>query len=310
MDFTRSLRNESICRPWNEVLMSGIYYCYQCKLITNSIDDLLFVEEKSKKSFCCEKCIQDFYQHLIGHFENLEFIKRKELNLENENLDDNLDNPELVEEFFKNPDQSLKYTNEIGEEITTIIKKIDSNNETINMLVNCFTYSGEISLILHSLCTKSNELISLFSFQSKKFNENEAGHFPEENLNEVEVDQKMIDEIELKKSTYLAELMEERKETDIPIESFHLYENFFSPTLYEPDEIYSYIDQSGDEILSYIRAHEQEGKSFYYLILCLKGDEKNKVEQLIYPIVSFPTVDGKLAHNYRKGEMISGSLKN
>ena len=127
----------------------------------------------------------------------------------------------------------------------------------------------------------------------------------------IEIDENILQEVESKKSSYLAHLLEERSPADIPVESFSLYEAYFEPTMMDPDEIFSRKDEEGDVIYTYIKAHDREGVSFYYFIVCLrieKGFEENK--DALVPIISFPSVDGDIYRTYREGELISGNLKN
>ena len=60
-----------------------------------------------------------------------------------------------------------------------------------------------------------------------------------------------------------------RKFSGIPFEKFSLYEDYFDTTLENPDEVYLRRDSEGDEIYTYIKAHEQDGVSFYYFILLI-----------------------------------------
>jgi hypothetical protein len=79
----------------------------------------------------------------------------------------------------------------------------------------------------------------------------------------------------------------------------------------DPDEIFKKNDDEGDIIYTYIKAHDREGVSFYYFIVCYRiseGDEANT--DTLVPIISFPSVDGEMYRLYKDGELISGSLKN
>ena len=79
----------------------------------------------------------------------------------------------------------------------------------------------------------------------------------------------------------------------------------------EADEIFSKKDSDGDTVFTYIKAQDLNGVSFYHFIICMRVEkDRNDNTDALVPIISFPTVDGDLYKFYRKGDLISGSLKN
>ena len=121
----------------------------------------------------------------------------------------------------------------------------------------------------------------------------------------LEIDQDAITALESKKSTLLAGLLERRLPTDIDFELFQVYQQFYRETLEKPDEIYKWTDNEGDELYSYIKVHDSNGISFYYIVICI-----GKLAAQLLPVLSFPTLDPGLYNAYKKGQLITGKLKN
>ncbi|MBF0315060.1 MAG: hypothetical protein HQK52_16675 [Oligoflexia bacterium] len=124
-----------------------------------------------------------------------------------------------------------------------------------------------------------------------------------------ELSPEMMSIIDEKRSGLIAELLKDRTKEDIPMEMFPQYEIFLSETLERPDEIYRYLDQYKDSIFTYVRAYSQDGKSFYYIVICIQyqGDmDMDEGNGLVIPILSFPSVDVDLYRKYKKGEKIGG----
>ncbi len=84
-----------------------------------------------------------------------------------------------------------------------------------------------------------------------------------------------------------------------------MYQQFYRETLEKPDEIYRWTDSEGDELYSYIKVHDSKGISFYYIVICI-----GKLATQLLPVLSFPTLDPALYNAYKKGQLITGKLKN
>ena len=96
-----------------------------------------------------------------------------------------------------------------------------------------------------------------------------------------------------------------------PFEKFDIYDEFVEATLQSPDEVFKRVDEEGDNILTYIKAHELNGISFYYFCICMKFETHwGQDTETVIPIISFPSLDGELYRKYRSGDLITGNLKN
>lgn len=298
--------------------LNPVYHCSECKKILEDVESLLFVEENTSKGFCSEACIEKYYASLIHYFESQEKKIRKKHKLTDEPCLIYVGKQSYMESVLSRPKQIWKMSNDLGEEFYSFIsefKEAKTNfQNTFYLIIICSVYDAKASFIFSATATKDRNLLKEFQF-------GEAIADPQSFVAEVpkvaekpagpDVSPEAMEFLESKKSSYLAELMEQRSVVDIPFEKFSLYEDYFDLTLEDPDEVYHTKDSEGDEIFTYIKAHEHSGVSFYYFILLVKIDGRWSPEQeTLLPVVSFPTVDGEIYNHYRQGDQLSGGLKN
>ncbi|MDC1174393.1 hypothetical protein OAT67_03310 [Bacteriovoracaceae bacterium] len=288
-----------------------IYYCVECKSIVDQPDDLLFVEETSSRSFCTEECIEKFYDHIVQHFDKEEKKLKKELLLLKEDIEEVIGQPLFMDQALRRPDEVWKIESALDESYYTFISHFnDQKWGEFSLIVSCFVYDNQPSFVISVTATRSMKLVENYRIGEKvdyKEDPSKEGFLKQS----VEVDEKVLTEVEHKKSQELARMLEERSPADIPFENFNLFDDYFEATLNEPDELYQHKDDEGDMILTYIKAHEREGVSFYYFILCMKLNQTvQEGHEALIPIISFPTIDGEIYRQYQKGEQLSGKLKN
>ena len=201
-------------------------------------------------------------------------------------------------------------------------------------------FDGQPSFIILSTATKNERFIEEFRIGRREEMKSllSSQHSIDREL--AEIDSATIEVLERKKSSSLAMLLENRSKEDIPFEKFYLYEQFCRPTLEGPDEVYNSTNEEGDDIYTYIKAHEKDGVSFYYFVICLCLDSEanwsasEKIEarmekeedvdaeevlesateavmesEALFPIISFPSLDGELYRTYKRGNLVSGNLK-
>ncbi|MCF8058453.1 MAG: hypothetical protein K9K67_04100 [Bacteriovoracaceae bacterium] len=290
------------------------YFCSECKKLSKKLDELLFVENDGQNGFCSETCIEKFFEPLVNHFEELEKKWRSQHSLLDEEILEAVGHPVFMDQLLRRPDEVYLFIADGGEHYYSFIVEInDDKYGDFSMMCLCLTYDNQPSFIISASASKEDGMIDNYRW-GKKIEDVKQFHSSsdvKDKKKHIEIDEQTLMEVEGKKSAYLAGLIEDRSPADIPIESFSLYEQYFEPTMMEPDEIYSSKDEEGDTIFTYIKAHDREGVSFYYFIVCLRIEEgfQENTDALV-PIVSFPSVDGELYRTYRRGELISGNLKN
>ncbi len=292
----------------------SIQFCCQCKKIVESTDDLLFVESDSVLGFCSEACIENFYTPLVDYFEEEEKKWRAENALLEEEVLEVVGRPSYMDKLLKNPHEIWVQEDVGGSPVHSFIRKFeDKRYGTFYLMCLCFTYEYGPSFIISASATKSEKLLDNYRWGeaiedlTPFYNQISSSESPTQT---IEIDEHVMMMLENKKSQYLATLIEERSPADIPIETFILYEDYFEKTMTAPDEIYRHKDDEGDIIFTYIKAHDREGVSFYYFIICARVKEGADLSSdALYPILSFPSVDGEMYKLYQKGELVSGNLR-
>lgn len=285
------------------------------------LDDLLFIDEYSHKGFCSEECIEDFYFPLIKHYEMVEHSLRKKHRLTDELPAGTIIEADVVEAALEHPSEIFHQTNELNETFYNFIKHYTD----FSVVVVASVYRKEASFVFLATRTKSQALITEFRYGemvtdwtrtedeedqefSVQLDESEEEVIMEDDENADE-DMIFIQLLESKKSNLLAEILMNRKDSDIPFEDYTGYESCFQETLDSPDEVFEKKDKEGDVIFTYIKAFSRGRETFYYIVTCLKrimeGENVN-----VYPILALPTLDLEMCQEFRGGTKLSGPLKN
>ncbi len=302
----------------------NFYYCCQCKEVNQNVDQLLFVEASLTKGFCSEECLLEFYGPLMSHFEELDLTARKKLKLVEEDVYSLRGTEFLLEDTLKNFEKHFLLKNRINEEYHFFLKKIKSYKKVkkpFYVLVVAFVLEDKASLVLFHTVTCEIKLIESLTAGTEVVGatESETAELKSEgsstkagavNYMNINLKKEVIDMIDQKKSSMLADLLAKRSNVDIPFEDFHIYDQFGALTLSEPDELYRYTED-GEDIFVYIKTHSVQNRSFYYLIVCLYySTNEDQMQDILIPILSFPSLDPKIYQEYKKGEQITGTLKN
>ncbi|EQC49332.1 hypothetical protein M899_1651 [Bacteriovorax sp. BSW11_IV] len=291
-------------------LDTPIYHCHHCKKILKEIGDLLFVESNSNRSFCSEKCIEKYFAPISEHYQKIVSTLRKDLHLENELVLSFSDDVHFMNKTCSRPDEIWRLDNKLGDEVFTLITKHTNDVGDFYHIVMCTLFDKSPAYIFMAQATSSEHLVTQFRIGSKIENVEEylASNAQEVDLSDYGVDEEMLNELDVKKSSMLAELMVMQLPSDIQFEQFHLYEEYFEPTLSNPDQVYRFKDNDGDTMFSHIKAHEKNGISFYYIIVLLGFKRNDGAGDSLLPVMSFPTLDGQVCQKYRRGELIRGNM--
>ena len=289
-----------------------VYYCNHCKKIFETVEDLYFVQDNSGRSFCSEECIEKFFEHLIVYYGKREEKGRGLLDLLNESCLKHSTNPEYVEKTLEDPDETWCVENVLKERIYVLISRFDVGSEPpFHLIISCFMFDGAPSFILTSTATSSRELLEKYRTGRKL--ENALRGPGEEARGEIAVDPEIKEALDRHHGILLSRVMELRSAGDIPYDDFGQYDGFYGETLQGPDEIYYDRSESDPEIAlySYIKAHEKDGTSFYYFVLCLQFENcPAGIEGALYPVLYFPSTDPSLYRAFKTGKSVLGNLKN
>jgi len=292
-----------------------VQFCCQCKKIVSTTDELLYVESDSIQGFCSETCIENYFGPLVDYFEACEKQWREDNDLLDEDVLEIVGRPAFMDKLLKKPDEIWEEDDVNGSSVYSFIRSFDDKKYgQFYLMCLCFTYDNGPSFIISASATRQEKLLSNYRWGEKIedispfYDQISSTQSP---VDSIEIDEHVMMMLENKKSQYLANLIEQRSPADIPIETFMLYEEYFDKTMMEPDEIYRHVDDEGDTFYTYIKAHDREGVSFYYFIICTRVKEGVDLNtDALYPILSFPSVDGEMYGLYQKGELISGNLRN
>lgn len=292
------------------------FFCCECKTHLENLVDLLFIEEDSHKGFCSESCILNHYAPVVENFErsDLEFRVMCELK-QTEACSAQKENMDLVGQTLENPDEVWLVTNELGQKYYTQISKYTSADEEFYFILICSYFDGAPSFVFFQTTTYSKKLVSQYRIGEKlgkdiddEVIESKDGKMRSE---EIKLSQDSIEILEQKKSEELARLLENRSdEDDIDYNLFPMYEKFLPQNLEEPDEVYKKIED--DEVtLTFIRSYKEDSLDFFYIVICMEmAIEEIPDNDVLVPVIGFPSTDKDLYLQYAAGEKIQGIIKN
>lgn len=297
-----------------------VYFCTNCRKKVEKVQQLLFVEE-SKRGFCSETCIVEFFSPYMEAFDHEELEFRHMLGLPSSEVGAEIfQNRELFDKVLYSADEIWYEKNEINEEFFTHILKTGEDKDQYYIIV-CTYFEGEPSFVFFKTVTRNTKLVDMYrknkrlddkvsNVKTKEETTIEMTQEEEELMDEINLPAELVEDLELKKSEYLAQLIERRNDSDIPIEEYPNYDQFLSLTLEDPDEEYSDTDDNGDKVMIFIKSFQMNGNSFFYIATCLGLELPNITETVMIPILSFPSVDTELYKYYAVGHKKNGKLKN
>lgn len=280
-------------------------FCTECKKEVVDLGNLLFVEESTTKGFCSEACILKFYAPYMDYFSKLEVSLKEKLDIEEfEDFTGEYLDSEMMNQVTDSPDDQLSIPSDIGGFYHLHVKYFVQKN--LYYLIICTHYNSKPSFIFNKLITKSEKLVDEYR---DYFNDDRGTG---DDLEQVQIPDGIMDDLELKKSEHLALLLERRKDSDIPFETFAIYDDYLSLTLSDPDSVFHSKDEAGDDISNYIKSYKKGGKDFYYVVSCYKVElkEEGVTKIAVLPIISFPSIDKDLYQFYAVGDREKERLKN
>ncbi len=293
-----------------------LYFCNSCRQKVSKIEDLLFVEE-SKRGFCSEDCIVKFFTPYMEAFDREEVTLRESLGILPDEVEpDIFHDKELFEEALYGASEVWSEKNDLGEEYFTHIHPLEGG---LFYILICSYYEGEPAFVFFKTLTASIELVK--AYKRGKAYDNEVFTSPESSnelelesndgeLEDITLPSELIEDMDLKKSEYLADLLERRSESDIPFEQFPLYDDYITLTLDEPDSEFHTIDDVGDKIFTFIKSFQKSGKAFFYIVICLSVEIPNSKDSALMPVVTFPSIDDGLYKFYAVGEKKNRKIPN
>ncbi|MCB9092250.1 MAG: hypothetical protein H6621_00845 [Halobacteriovoraceae bacterium] len=278
------------------------YFCQSCRSKIEKAEDSYIIDDQRPVPFCSEQCIVDFYQKEIKHFEKQEKKMRESLLIDENEIDLNDDEvSKLVEACLIDPAEVWSDKDQLGSQYYYLFRQDNENRMTI---VITKYFGDKPSFVFHHCLTKNQELIQYYRVGK---NLSDSDYDPKEEdikKEELVLPRTVIEQIEQMRSEFVAEMVSMRSERDINVEKFALYEKFLEPTLSDPDEVFEHRDTENRCINVSIKAFSQNAESFFYFVICLKVDSKDtgiKDDEVLVPIISFPSGDHKTYEHYQRG---------
>ena len=277
-----------------------LYFCNSCRKKIGKIEELLFVEE-SKRGFCSEDCIVDFFSPYMKHFDYEEQDRRLELDIVSEEISIALyQDKSLFEMALYSPSEVWSERNDLGEEFFTHIHSID---DELSYILICSYYESDPSFVFFKTLTKSKALIHKYQREHRVVSEDESSIDKKDknSLDDISLPAEVIEGVDLKKSEYLAKLLINRKESDISIEQYPIYDDYITLTLNDPDDEFHSEDDAGDSIYTFVKSFKKSGQDFFYIVICLNVDIPNSSDTALLPVITFPSIDEELYRLYAVG---------
>lgn len=294
-----------------------IYICTECKKNISSVSEVLFIEDVSNKGFCSEICILNFYKSYMDYFLKEEHELRAQFKIGSETDIDFKDRQEeIFHQVLYGPNEVWLDVSELREEYYTHILKVElKKNDFVYLIFICSYFDSSPSFIYHKCFTRNENLVASYQVGKKVeikniIKEEEQEHIEEQLENQIDLPFEILEQIDQKKSQFLAELLSNRLDADIQYEEFFLYDKFLEQTLDDPDEIYDREDNHGEELSTYIKSFQQGPESFFYIVLCWKCRVEHVDGDVLVPILSFPSIDQGLYKDYAKGKKTKMHVKN
>lgn len=282
----------------------GYYFCNKCGKIFEEADNVLFVEDDTPRGFCSESCIESFFRPMVRLYEKIEEELRAKHELQGESSLKYLEYPSYLEKMLKEPEEVWVIENDLKEKYYSLISTFKTKDgKEFYFISLCLFYQGRPSFLFLVTVTESDKFVSEFRI-GKQVNDLKTV-LPK---NKESKDAELVSVLERKKSFLLAELLKLRDNDDIAIFEFSEFESYINPTIEGPDEVYSFRDETGDKIHTYIKSFQNDQGTFYYFVLCLKVGKKEG--KGLAPIISFPSRNGEIYKKFSQGNLVSGNLKN
>lgn len=223
---------------------------------------------------------------------------------------------------LEDPDEVWMDETETGERHFTFIGHFRRGEERLSQVVICLTIDGVPSFIFLSFCTRDEDLIEEYRRGKDMLAANDdsqqaQGQPPEPELvpdtvSTVPEPEPGVAEAE---GGYASEFermyAEMRQPGDIPREQFVHFEDYVEPTIEDPDEIWKFVDDEGNEWLTFIARHscspaeiddDDELESVdEFMMIAVCAPEIEGSSRTLEAVFAFPTIDAGLVQHFRKG---------
>ncbi len=279
--------------------------CTNCKNSVEDVNKSIIVDDHRPALFCCEKCVDSFYRSEIEHFLTQEKELRRDLQYFDKIIIDDQIKESYLKETLKDPQEIWEDTNPLGDKYYYLLNEFPYEDQTtFYFIIICKVFNSKPSFILHYTLGQDQRFVNFYRTSKKVKGEEPKDGFSKE---QMVIPQEILNEIQVLRSEYFAQMLELRKDRDIKYEYFPLYEKFLTETLDNPDEVYEQVEN--DKIISTsVKTAYLNEEAFFYYVIGMKIKEVDN--EVVLPIFSFPTTDVDLCKYFNKGSLIHKKVRN
>jgi hypothetical protein len=299
------------------VTQDAVEKCQNCGQDLRNSERALLVEEENGRLFCAESCIGAYFAPEIERLEKHYFklLAPGDLSPEDREKYSHLRWVTLEE-----PDEVWKEKTLAGDHRYTLIAEFrpDQKKPVWCVCIALFL-RGEPSFLYLAFPTRNAAMVNHYRRGdriqwSKPRAEQSAAALAQSHAQDEgqsEPGSQLIDGLAAswtEEETRMAEMSSHRRADDIPVGEFALYQACLEETLEQPDEVWSQPLSAGpseDEgeaeeprTFHFMRRYEKEAGAFWYIVVARETEDEEQIEIL----EAFPTRDGELVGQYRRGQ--------
>ena len=273
--------------------------CWNCQKELIEDSRVLFVEEELRRIFCSEACISDYF---LPETEKLEKDYLDRLSPGDFSADEREVLAHLRWITLQEPDEAWCQETSEGDLIYTLISEFRPGKKRVWSVCVCLCLRGEPSFLFLAFTTRDQTLMNFFR-RGDKQDWSQRNHAPSMDSQLPVVDGLANSWTE--DETIRAELGHQRREDDISVEEFELYQGCLDSTLQNPDEVWSRVlfEENERKLYHFIRYFPEENLGVWYLVVAKETDEGDQIEIL----EAFPSRDHELVQRYRSGSQEVGN---
>jgi hypothetical protein len=214
---------------------------------------------------------------------------------------------------LEDPDEVWVEQTDTGERHYTFITHFRNGEERISYVVVCLAIDGAPSFVFLGFPSRDENLVDEFRRGTEVRTDGEpmdqlqaeVAALPEPVFSEDEDNQSSEPSAQPEVSAFERLYGERRQAGDIPRELFERFEVFVEPTLEDPDEIWRFIDEEGNEWCTFISTqvvndNDSEIDEFTMVAVCEPSVLENGARSFEV-VFAFPTIDPGLVQYFRKG---------
>lgn len=283
-------------------------HCYECKKTIEARDQALFVEEEVGRFFCCEGCI---VAHFTPEIEKLEREYGKNVSANDLNAEDRERFAHLRWLTLEQPSELWVEKTKVGDHRYTLVGEFKQEEgvtpKKVWGVAICLMLRQEPSFLYLAFVTSDRHLVDVFrrgeqlqiirdGSTIEKSEEVESQDDDSPNKEEVATADRLADSW-TEADSVRAQIIKNRKETDIPQEDFGFYQNCLEETLQEPTELWSFLPKAAKRVYHFIRRYEHDS-SYWYVVIARDTADETQIEI----VDAFPTNDSNLVQACRHGK--------